>query len=103
MVDFEVYFEDIIGVTKPADVLPIKIILKAASQLAPYIKTKPIHGSQKKIEETNTSFTFSIEVIPNYELHKMILSFGDGIQVIEPPTLREAIKEELAVTLKNYD
>lgn len=33
----------------------------------------------------------------------MILSFGDGIQVIEPPTLREAIKEELAVTLKNYD
>ncbi|WP_299385809.1 WYL domain-containing protein [uncultured Lacinutrix sp.] len=103
MIDFEEYFEDIIGVTKPEDIALTKIVLKATPQLAPYIKTKPLHGSQKNVEENEESFTFSIEVIPNYELNKKILSFGNGIQILEPTKLREAIKEELANTIERYN
>ncbi|RLJ61603.1 putative DNA-binding transcriptional regulator YafY [Lacinutrix venerupis] len=103
MIDFEEFFEDIIGVTKPDDVVLTKIILKATPQLAPYIITKPLHGSQKNIEETESFYTFSIEVIPNYELNKKILSFGNGIQVLEPTKIREAIKEELAKTFEKYN
>ena len=79
MMNFEEFFEDIIGVTKP------------------------LHGSQKKMEESEDGFTFSIEVIPNYELNKKILSFGDGIQVLEPIKLRESIKEELVKTIEKYN
>lgn len=103
MMNFEEFFEDIIGVTKPNDVALTKIVLKATPQLAPYIKTKPLHGSQKKMEESEDGFTFSIEVIPNYELNKKILSFGDGIQVLEPIKLRESIKEELVKTIEKYN
>lgn len=103
MIDFEEFFEDVIGVTKPDDIALTKITLKATPQLAPYIKTKPLHGSQKKIEELEDGFTFSIEVIPNYELNKKILSFGNGIQVLEPTKIREAIKEELLKTIEKYN
>lgn len=102
MLDFDTYFEDIIGVTKPINTELTKIVLKATSQLAPYIKTKPIHGSQKKIEETKDNFIFSIEVIPNYELKKLILSYGDGLKVVEPLDLKNIIKNELDNSLRYY-
>lgn len=103
MINFEEYFEDIIGVTKPIDAELTKIVLKATNKLAPYIKTKPIHGSQKKIEETKDCFIFSIEVIPNYELNKQILSFGDGLEVLEPITIREDVTNLIEISYNNYN
>ncbi|PTX61111.1 putative DNA-binding transcriptional regulator YafY [Kordia periserrulae] len=103
IMNFEEYFEDIIGVTMPKDQPLEKVVLKVSSQLTPYIKTKPLHGSQKRIAETDESFTFSIEVIPNYELKKKILSFGKDIVVVEPFFLREEIKEILNKCIENYN
>jgi predicted DNA-binding transcriptional regulator YafY len=102
-VNFEDYFDDFIGVTKPVNGRLTKIILKATKELSPYIKTKPLHGSQKTIEETIDSYIFSIEVIPNYELNKLILSFGSGLTVIEPSDLKENIIIKLRENLKNYN
>ncbi|KZS39735.1 transcriptional regulator [Aquimarina aggregata] len=102
-IDFNEYFDDIIGVSIPEGVSPIKIILKATSGLAPYIKTKPIHGSQKKIEEDEFVYTFSIEVIPNYELEKLLLSFGEEIIVVEPISLLEKMKFRLQNNLDLYN
>lgn len=103
MMNFEEFFEDIIGVTKPDDVALTKIVLKATPQLAPYIKTKPLHGSQKKMEESENGFTFSIEVIPNYELNKKILSFGSALTVLEPANLKDMIVENIKANLNNYN
>lgn len=99
--NFNEYFEDFIGVTKTEDNM-VKIKLVANKQLMPYIKTKPLHGSQKKISETKESYTFSIEVIPNYELEKKILSFGEELKVIQPNFLKEKLKKRITEQLKNY-
>ena len=39
--DFDTYFEDCIGVTKPVNEVPLLITLEAKAKLAPYIKTIP--------------------------------------------------------------
>ncbi|WP_417873671.1 helix-turn-helix transcriptional regulator [Xanthomarina gelatinilytica] len=101
--DFNEYFEDIIGVTKPIKKESIKIELLAKTILAPYIKTKPLHGSQKKIKETEEGFFFSIEVIPNYELVKLILSFGENLIVKSPESIREDIKRRIELSKENYN
>ena len=103
MINFEEYFEDVIGVTMPKEQALEKVVLKVSASLAPYIKTKPLHGSQKRIAETDENYTFSIEVISNYELKKKILSFGKDIVVIEPIILREEIKEILNDCIENYN
>lgn len=100
--DFNEYFEDIIGVSKSDDEL-LKIIFNASLAIAPYIKTKPLHGSQRKIEDTINGYIFSIEVKPNYELEKMILSFGEDLTVLEPEKFKCKIKERLAKNLNNYN
>ncbi len=58
------YFKDIIGVTRNFADLPTHIVFIANHSQAPYIKTKPIHTSQKIVEESKSGITFSIDVIP---------------------------------------
>lgn len=101
-IDFNEYFDDVIGVSISPESIISKIILQATPDLAPYIMTKPLHGSQKKITNNETGFTFSIEVIPNHELEKLILSFGEGLKVLEPQFFRDKIKERLQMSLVHY-
>jgi predicted DNA-binding transcriptional regulator YafY len=103
LVDFEEYFDDFIGVTKPNESQLTTIVLKASNQLAPYIKTKPMHGSQKVVKQSENNFIFSIDVIPNFELKKLLLSFGNEITVIEPLELKNEITEILNKNIKNYN
>ncbi|MBU2555024.1 MAG: WYL domain-containing protein [Bacteroidetes bacterium] len=83
-VDFSEYFEDIIGITKPKDSLPLLIELWFSPKQAPYVLTKPLHGSQKKKSFDETGLIITIEVIPNYELKSLILSFGREAKVCSP-------------------
>ncbi len=101
-VDFDEYFEDIIGVTRPKEGTLEIIQLVISSQLAPYILTKPLHGSQKKLNQDENGLTLQIEVIPNYELEQLILSYGEGIQVKSPEYLREKIKTRLQASVDHY-
>lgn len=91
-IDWSDYFFDIIGVTKPVDREPIEIELRFNSDIAPYIKTKPLHPTQKT-ESNDEGLKVRIEVIPNFELKRTILSFGDAVEVISPEHLRSSIKE----------
>ena len=101
-IDWQEYFEDIIGVTRPKEGTLETIQLVISSQLAPYILTKPLHGSQKKLNQDENGLTLQIEVIPNYELEQLILSYGEGIQVKSPEYLREKIKTRLQASVDHY-
>lgn len=46
-IDFEEYFEDVVGVTIRTDVPIEKVLIKVTNEVWPYIKSKPLHGSQK--------------------------------------------------------
>lgn len=88
--DWEDYFFDLIGVTRPEGVDLQEIVLKFSSEAAPYVITKPIHASQKHISDA-TGLEVKIKVIPNFELERLILSFGDQVKVISPQNFKERI------------
>lgn len=102
-IDFSEYFEDIIGVTKPEDEKPVKIVLHFSPEQAPYVTTKPLHGSQKQVSKDENGISISIEVIPNFELEKLILSFGDRVKVLEPAVIREQIREKFRKGMENHE
>ena len=102
-IDFEEYFEDVIGVSVPNDGKPQKVMLKIDHDLWPYIKTKPLHGSQKVKQETNEFTLIQLEVHLNYELESLILSRGEAIEVMEPIELREKVKKRIQQLLNKYD
>ena len=92
--DWDDYFYDIVGVTRPQGVDIQEVVLNFSPVLAPYILTKPIHPSQKDKNEPS-GLEVRIKVIPNIELIKLLLSFGDQVEVISPEHLRDTIKESL--------
>lgn len=100
-VDWEDYFYDLIGVTKKLDDKVQTVRLWFSPILAPYVITKPIHATQKGIK-TENGLEVTIKVIPNYELEKLILSFGSNVKVISPESLKDNIFNQIKNTLRNY-
>lgn len=100
--DFKEYFEDIVGVSFIPNEKPIKIKLKLNNEVTPYILTKPLHGSQKKLESKAEGTIIEIEVIPNIELRQLILSYGDGIEVISPQSFRDQMKKVIENMNRKY-
>ena len=101
-INFNEYFEDIIGVTMPDKGKLSKIELLFTNEEAPYVLTKPIHGSQKKKKHDENGLTLTIEVIPNIEFEKLILSFGDKIKVMSPKKIADLFKSKYISAAKLY-
>ena len=102
-IDFSSYFEDIIGVSIPKGQPCEKVRIWVSPEQFRYIQTKPIHGSQKVIENTDAGAVVELDIIPNYELEQLLLSFGEKIKVLSPDTLREKMKERISLSSKNYE
>lgn len=100
-VDFSEYFDDVIGVTVPEEDAE-DIVIKVSGKRFNYIRTKPIHLSQRIIEEIGGYAIISINVKVNKELESLILSFGDDMEVIAPSTFRDRIAEKIQAMNQRY-
>lgn len=91
-VNFEEYFEDVIGVTvkKAEDVE--KILIKITKELWPYIESKPLHGSQKIKGYSEKDIIIELNVEINHELISLLFSYIDSIEVIEPEILKDRFR-----------
>lgn len=101
-VDFERYYDEVIGVTKNKTDRAHKVILHFNKYNAPYVLTKPIHPSQQLLKEDETGIIIRIDVVLNFELEREILGFGESVKVIAPRLLESRIKKRLVNTLENY-
>lgn len=97
------YFGDIIGVTRNVADQPTHIVFIADHHQAPYIKTKPIHPSQRVVEETKLGITFSIDVIPNFELERELIGFGEGLKILSPSDFVRRIKRKVRLMYEAYN
>ena len=70
---------------------------------ANYIKTRPIHQTQKIISENETTVTIELNVVLNWELKDIIRQKGNKVKVIEPDFLRNEIIEEYRSALVVYE
>lgn len=93
-IDWEEYFFDLVGVTRPDSVELQEIILNFSPEVAPYVITKPIHPSQKH-KNTKLGLEVIIKVIPNFELERLVLSFGEQVKVISPMNFKKRISQRL--------
>lgn len=99
-IDFDSYFADIIGVSvPPGDVKTEDVVLRFTESRFPYVLSKPLHHSQKRLAEP---CTISIRVKPTRELTQQIFSFIPDIEVLSPLWLREEIKAKIEKNLSKY-
>jgi len=94
-------FENTIGLVYSQNSLQ-NVVLSFTPTQGKYVKTLPLHTSQKTLIDNDEEFRISITVIPNYELTQLILKHGDTVKVIEPQWLADEIKENLQRTLEKH-
>jgi predicted DNA-binding transcriptional regulator YafY len=102
VVDFDLYFDDLLGVTKTPKDRAHKVVLFVDKYNAPYVLTKPIHHSQKLLKEDETGIVIRIDVVLNFELEREILGFGECMKVLAPRLLAAKIKARLNKAMKGY-
>ncbi len=99
--DFTTYFDDVIGATIPSDDVKIETIgLRFTANRFPYVVSKPIHKSQKVVDETGG--VIEIKVRPTRELDQQIFSFIPDVEVLFPEWYKQQIKEKIEENLKKY-
>ncbi|MBR5170143.1 MAG: WYL domain-containing protein [Muribaculaceae bacterium] len=104
--DAEHFFDDVIGVSKNLKGSnPRRVKFWANSEQSNYIKTKPLHPSQKLISQDpdDGSCIFQIEVVINYEMYSVFMSYGAGIKVISPVNAVKFMGDQLRAAADLYD
>ena len=100
--DAETYFHDYFGVIPDQTIKAENIVLRAYSPMDNYLRTLPLHHSQKEIATEKQSALFEYHVAPTHDFIQAILKEGHELEVIKPESLRKTIHEVLTKALKRY-
>lgn len=101
-IDFEKYFEDIVGVTMLKEATEkVKVVLRFTPERFPYAVSKPIHQSQQVLSEEDC--TVQIEVRPNKELYTQIFSYFPDVEVLSPEAMRAEVRQKIEENLRKYN
>lgn len=98
------FFDGMVGVTRSPKDQRQQIMIKVDKETAPYIITKPLHGSQQVSEKyEDGSVMFCLNVVHNLELERLLLGFGYHLEVVSPRLLRSRIAKNMAEANKIYE
>ena len=97
----QAYFSEYFGVLTN-DTPMAHVIVRAHKWMPNYLRTLPLHHSQRELTSTPDYTDFSFDIRPTTDYLGELLRHSDGIEVLEPPELREKMRQMIAETLKRY-
>jgi predicted DNA-binding transcriptional regulator YafY len=100
-IDKKSFYDNVLGVTI-AEGEPEKVVLSFTSLQGRYIKTMPIHHSQKIEKETTDELQVSLQLVINHELKMQLLSYGAHVKVLKPKSLVDEFKTIAEAMLQQY-
>ena len=98
----ENYFKGCFGIIRDEE-CPIETVkLKVSADQANYLRSLPLHPSQKELVHTGEYSIFSIEVRPTFDFQQELLWNGDALEVLEPLWLRKEMTGMVKRMWNNY-
>lgn len=97
--DAEEFFSRFFGVVVGLGVKPCNIVVRAYGRHLHYMRSLPIHPSQREIkayipaDEDEAYADFQVYVAPSYDFILHILGMGDMVEVISPESVRREVAE----------
>jgi hypothetical protein len=97
----QAYFSEYFGVLT-VDTPMAHVVIRTYGKTPDYLRTLPLHASQREIATTEGYTDFSFDIRPTADFLGQLLSHGDGIEVLEPADLRHKMRQLIANNLKRY-
>ena len=97
----QAYFSEYFGVLTN-DKPMAHVIVRAHKWMPNYLRTLPLHHSQRELASTPDYTDFSFDIRPTSDFLGELLRHSEGIEVLEPLDLREKMRQMIVGTLKRY-
>ena len=96
------YFSEYFGVLTDSSTPMQHVIVRAHRWTPNYLRTLPLHHSQRELASTPDYTDFSFDIRPTSDFLGQLLSHGAGIEVREPQELRKKMRGLIEENLKRY-
>jgi len=99
--DMEKHFQYCFGVTIPPDSSPQEVVLSISVEKGKYLKTLPLHPTQKILVDNEKELRIGLKVYLSYDFIIELLSMGEHLKVISPQSLKDELKQIYRKSLEN--
>lgn len=96
------YFEGCCGVITSDEPLQ-RIVVRAYDNFVDYLRTLPLHESQRELSSDEESTLFEYHLKPTFDFYQLILAQANQLEIIEPEAVREEMRGLALHILKFYD
>lgn len=100
--DAEKFYDGCLGVMHTKDPKQ-RVLIKAYGGARNYMETLPFHESQKIVSSDGESTVFEMNVKVTNDFLQLVMMQGDMIEVLEPASVREQMKNFAKTLMKYYD
>ena len=93
------HFADYFGVI--ADGTPMEhVVVRAYGKMGNLLRTLPLHASQRELESCEAYTDFAIDIRPTIDFISELMSKADGLDVLEPASLKEKMRSIMEEALR---
>ena len=100
--DGDTFFADCFGIIEGEEKKAEKVLLKVYKNQASYIRSLPLHHSQKETENNPDYSIFSYYIKPTFDLRQELLSHGAEVEVLAPKWFRDEIAAVISEQYNAY-
>lgn len=87
--DLDAIFRNSFGIVSTVDKKPEKIILSFSQQQGGFVKSLPIHHSQKVLIDNVSEFRVELLLSPTYDFYQELLTHAERLTIVSPEKVRE--------------
>ena len=100
--DTEAFFRDCYGVLSGTGDKAQHIVIRTFAPYMNYLRTRPLHHSQKEVQSTPEYADFEFYLRPTFDFRQELLAQGHDVEVLCPAPFREEMKATLEKMLSRY-
>ena len=97
------FFEDYYGIIANDNAKVETVRLKVSASQSNYLRSLPLHPSQKEVEKGEGYSIFELRLCPEFDFQQEILSQTPEIEVLSPEWLREEIVGKVKALWRKYE
>ena len=95
-IDVEEMFINSFGIISTLDQKPEKIILSFDAEQGRYIKSLPLHHSQKVLIDNDQEYIIELTLVPTYDFYQELLTHADRLRIESPENVKKKYLSFLA-------
>ena len=97
------YFRDVFGIVAGTGGKVENIVIRTYAELPDYLRSLPMHHSQREIESNKDYTDFSLRLRPSFDFIQELLLHRDQLEVLSPCTLRDEVARIISKMKNHYE